>query len=186
MYRSPSEPPHSFLDTLEHKLSNLRMHMNKHIVLVSDSNLDLLKFGSHGDTTRLVDSLNEHGFVPTILRPTRITSHSATLIDHIFVNSCHAVTKSGVLTESLSDHLPVFVTLLIDLNKTNHRLSYFNAETGPYRTINQANLDNLKKDLQAVDWSTVLLEETADDKFNVFDSIYSSIYNKNFPCQDNT
>ena len=112
MYRSPNEPPHNFLDTLEKKLTDLRVHRNKHIILAGDNNLDLLKFGMHTETTRLVDTLNEHGFIPTISRPTRITSHSATLIDHIFVNSCHAVTNSGVLTESLSDHLPAFPLLI--------------------------------------------------------------------------
>ena len=186
MYRSPSESPQCFLDTLELKLTSLRAHKNKHVILVSDSNLDLLKFGHHSETTRYVDSLNEHGFVPTISRPTRITSHSATIIDHIFVNTCYAITKSGVLVESISDHLPVFVTLLIDPNCTNHRLNSTNFENSSHRTINQANLDNFKKDLQATDWSGVLQSGSADEKFNIFESIYSSVYNKNFPCQDNT
>ena len=35
----------------------------------------------------------------------------------IFVNNCEAVTKSGIITEDLSDHLAVFANLLIDPNK---------------------------------------------------------------------
>ena len=186
MYRSPSESPHCFLDTLEAKLTLLQAHKNKHIILVSDSNLDLLKFGTHSETSRYVDSLNEHGFVPTISRPTRITSHSATIIDHIFVNTCHAVTKSGVLMESISDHLPIFVTLLVDPNCTNNRLNSINFENSAHRIINQDNLENFKKDLQSTDWSGIFQTESADGKFDIFENIYSSVYNKNFPCQDNT
>ena len=156
----------------------------KHVILTADNNLDLLKYGRHTETTRLVDILNEHAFVPTISRPTRITSHSATLIDHIFVNSCHAVTNSGVLTEALSDQLPIFVTLLIDPNRINQRL--FCLENNSYRTINQSNLDRFKRELQDADWRSVHLVESADDKFNAFETIYTSIYNKNFPCKNNT
>ena len=188
LYRSPSESPQCFLDTLELKLISLRAHKNKHSILVSESNNDLLKFGHHTETTRYVDSLNEHGFVPTISRPPRITSHSAPIIDHIIVNMCHAITKSGVLVESISDHLPVFVTLLIDPNCSNHRLNSpkFENTNSTHRIINQANLDNFKKDLQTTDWSSVLQTESADEKFDIFEKIYSSVYIKNFPCQDNT
>lgn len=184
MYRSPSESPSTFVNILEQKLSILHAHRNKHIVLVSDSNLDLLKFGSHTETTRLVDLMNENGYVPTISRPTRITSHSATIIDHIFVNNCHVVTRSGVITECLSDHLPVFVTLLVDPNRENQRLKQINIDNIAFRQINESNLNNFKKDLQSADWSEVLQAEAANAKFEIFEKIYSTLYTKNFPTLD--
>ena len=54
----------------------------------------------------------EHNFIPCITLPTRITDHSATLIDHIFLkcpkkliqNKC----SSGNFIADLSDHLPNF------------------------------------------------------------------------------
>ena len=88
--------------------------------------------------------------------------------------------------ESISDHLPVFVTLLIDANCTNHRLNSTNFENSPHRIINQANLDNFKKDLQTTDWSGVLQAGSADEKFDIFESIYSSVNIKNFPCPAST
>merc|ERR1712106_125148 len=53
--------------------------------------------------------------IPCITIPTRITDHSATLIDHIFIkipskliqNKC----SSGNLIKDLSDHLPNFTFL---------------------------------------------------------------------------
>ena len=47
-------------------------------------------------------------FYPLILRPTRITSTSATLIDNIFVNSLEDNFTSGLLLTNISDHLPIF------------------------------------------------------------------------------
>ena len=44
MYRSPSGDPTNFIAELESKLEALKKHKNKHIILVSDSNIDLLKF----------------------------------------------------------------------------------------------------------------------------------------------
>ena len=117
MYRSPKGNPSHFLDKLEHKLDLLKRHSNKQIVLTSDSNIDLLNFDHYEPSNRLVNSMAEHGFLPVISRPTRITSHSATIIDHIFVNNCAAVTKSGIVSIDLSDHLAPFINILIERNK---------------------------------------------------------------------
>ena len=47
-------------------------------------------------------------FVPLINRPTRITAHSATLIDNIFTNHFTPRVLKGIVISDLSDHLPVF------------------------------------------------------------------------------
>ena len=41
-------------------------------------------------------------------RPTRITSHSATLIDNIFVNQFFDRSRIGLFFTDISDHLPIF------------------------------------------------------------------------------
>ena len=46
--------------------------------------------------------------LPLILQPTRITSHSNTLIDNIFSNVNNPGIISGNLTAIISDHLPQF------------------------------------------------------------------------------
>ena len=47
-------------------------------------------------------------FVPLIVRPTRLTSYSASLIDNIFTNSFCNNVVSGLLFTDVSDHLPIF------------------------------------------------------------------------------
>jgi len=54
---------------------------------MGDMNIDLLKFETHLKTSDYLDNLFQNGFLPTITKPTRITSTSATLIDHIYMNN---------------------------------------------------------------------------------------------------
>ena len=180
MYRSPSGDPIKFIDNLENRLKALRQHKNKHIILASDSNIDLLKFQKHEPTTKFVNCLSEYGFVPTISLPTRVTSHSATLIDHIFVNHCAAVTKSGIITADLSDHLATFVNIVIDTKKLNSMATELDS-TFTRRCIVAENLENFKKDINNVDWNFLSDIDSADEKFSNFEAKYREIYDKNFP-----
>ena len=51
-------------------------------------------------------------FLPHIVQPTRITSHSNTLIDNIFFNYISQDIVSGNLTATISDHLSQFLIAL--------------------------------------------------------------------------
>ena len=81
----------------------------KYCVLLGDFNLDLLKFESHLSTENFLNTLGSYCFQPQILQPTRITDHSATLIDNIFFNSLEHFSINGNLCYDLSDHLPNFL-----------------------------------------------------------------------------
>ena len=47
-------------------------------------------------------------FIPLIAKPTRITDHSKTLIDHILTNASIFQVKAGIALCDISHHLPVF------------------------------------------------------------------------------
>ena len=53
---------------------------------LGDFNINLLNYNDHQPTNGFLDSLASNTFIPYILLPTRITSHSKTLIDNIFSN----------------------------------------------------------------------------------------------------
>ena len=57
-------------------------------------------------TNEFLDSLASNSFIPLILQPTRITSHSNTLIDNIFSNVIESDIISSSLTAIISDNLP--------------------------------------------------------------------------------
>lgn len=54
------------------------------------------------------------GLYLTITKPSRITSHSATIIDNIFTNTLESNIVSGLLVNDITDHLPVFAILDCD------------------------------------------------------------------------
>jgi hypothetical protein len=49
--------------------------------------LNLLNYETHGPTESFVNTMFTYNLHPKIIQPTRITHHSATLIDTIFINS---------------------------------------------------------------------------------------------------
>ena len=65
----------------------------------------LVKFESHDKTG---DYINNIFFMPMILKPTRISQTSATLIDHIYSNDIFSFSTSGLLVTGVADHLGVF------------------------------------------------------------------------------
>ena len=94
----------------------------KECLLLGDFNIDLLRYNQHNITNDFLDTMFSHSFLPTINRPTRITSHThtATFINNIF-SICLAQndnTVSGILFVDISGHLPVF-TLIPQQNQTD-------------------------------------------------------------------
>ena len=81
---------------------------NKQVFLLGDFNIDLLNYNDHQPTNEFLDSLASNSFLPYILQPTRLTSHSKILIDNIFSNVISHEVKSGNITATISDHLPQF------------------------------------------------------------------------------
>jgi hypothetical protein len=47
-------------------------------------------------------------FFPLITLPTRITAHTATVIDNIFTNNSDNHSLNGLFPSDISDHLPIF------------------------------------------------------------------------------
>ena len=80
----------------------------KSILLLRDFNVNLLNYNENNQTNEVLDS---NSFIPLILPPTRITSHSNTLTDNIFSNVIDPDIISGNLTATISDHLPQFAII---------------------------------------------------------------------------
>ena len=179
-YRSPSTNPTSSLDQLENILTKLDRHKNKHIVLVGDFNIDLLKHEQDNTSQTLINSTIGHGFCQVISRPTRITDHSATLIDHIYSNQIHNICKSGIITHDISDHLATYVNIaLYDRLNSQHMTDKSNAAREKFR-LNDENLDKFANLLKTEDWDDVLNEPDTQLKYDLFNTKYLTHYNTAF------
>ena len=70
-------------------------------------NINFLKFNGHTHTEEFLDMLYANNTLPIITKPTRLTDHTAILIDQIYTNCSHNFT-AGILTVDITDHLPIF------------------------------------------------------------------------------
>ena len=70
-----------------------------------------MNYNEHNPTNEFLDSLVSNSFIPINLQPTRITSHSNTLLDNIFSNIIDPDTISGNSTATISHHLPQFAII---------------------------------------------------------------------------
>ena len=119
--------------------------------------MDLLKFESHLVTDDFLNTLGSYFFQPHIFQPTRITDHSATLIDNIFFNSIEHFTVSGNIVYDLTDHLANF--LIFD------KFSSLPSNIKLYkRDFSNFNQQALLDDMQSVDWHVVFdsIENSSD------------------------
>ena len=111
IYRHPSMDLTDFkCNYLNQLLENISKEQ-KSIFLIGGFNVNLLNYNKHNQTDEFLDSLASNSFIPLILQPTRITSHSNTLIDNTFSNVIDPDTISGNLTATISDHLPQFAII---------------------------------------------------------------------------
>lgn len=86
LYRHPNSKIENFTDyytKIMEKISNEK----KYCIIMGDFNINLLNFESHSLTHEFLGNLGLYCFQPYITQPTRITEHSATLIDNIYFNS---------------------------------------------------------------------------------------------------
>ena len=108
IYRHPSIDLNDFNCSYLNKLLENISKEQKSVFLLGHFNVNLLNYNELNQTNEFLDSLTFNSFIPLILQPTRITSHSNTLIDNIFSNVIDPDTISGNLTATISDYLPQF------------------------------------------------------------------------------
>ena len=108
IYQPPNTNPNEFISKFQRIVAKARNQTN-HLAIGLDHNLDLLKCDLHKPTQSFLEMLYEVNMIPTITKPTRLTSSSATLIDNILLNiELCANTISGIIEDNISDHLPCF------------------------------------------------------------------------------
>ena len=177
-YRSPSLKPNDYIEDLNQILKNLGRHKSKHILLVGDLNIDLIKYNTDNNSQNLINTTTNHGFIQTISRPTRITDHSATLIDHIYTNQIHDIASTGILTLDISDHLGTYISI-----PTHKRMPdiHDDQDLPVYSQINTENLSQFKEYIKNETWSEVMAESNTQTRYDKFIETYTKHYDNAFP-----
>ena len=151
---------------------------NKICFLMGDFNVNLMNYQHHQLTGQFLDGMYSNMFFPLITRPSRITSHTATLIDNIFVNNFFERSRSGLIFTDISDHLPVF-SIHSDTTLQNR------CRPDPVfiRNKNPDNIPSFVEKLKNVDWSSLKDFDEPNTAYKRFLELYSGIYNDCFPLK---
>ena len=101
-----------------------------------------------------------------------VTDHTATLIDHIYTNVLHKVTKAEICLADITDHLPVFymVTTRLSLRQ----------EAKYFRDFSHFDNDLLLRDLQALYFWDLLSEDVNESMNNIINGLQTCTSAKTF------
>lgn len=89
------------------------------LVLAGDFNVNTANTISSSTSKRYSDTLLSLGLTNLILKPTRITDSSETILDHILTNLPLQKINSGIVIHDISDHLPTFAITNCTTKKQN-------------------------------------------------------------------
>ena len=152
---------------------------NKKIFLLGDFNLDSLNYDNDVNVQNVFNNLFSNGFIPLINKPTRVTTETNSIIDHIFSNCFfeNDVT-SGIIKSDISDHFPIFFsskTIKIDMLPKKTVLHK--------RIFTQQKLIEFRQFLERTDWTNIFNTDCADKSYNLFIDTFSAYYDHFFPLR---
>jgi hypothetical protein len=177
LYRPPDSNTHPFIENLSATTEQISKE-NLPTFICGDFNINLLNTSSHCDTSDFLDSFFSSSMYPLIDRPTRVSTKTCSLIDHIYTNILDAKLSPGVLFNDITDHFPIFVLT----NKSNNNDKHNKGKTHfTKRNINKTNIDSFKAELNHLNWNDIMSNSCANDSYNEFINIFTELYNKHFP-----
>ena len=175
IYRHPKSNLDHFNAALKTTINQI--NDNTLCLLLGDININLLH-DTDEKVNNYLNNLFEKNFIPCITLPTRITDHSASIIDHIFIKPPKKLLQhkcsSGNIFTDLSDHLPNFTFFNIKTPKINER---------PYtRLLTESKINNF---LEKLPTEPSLIEDNdlteANSSYDIFSTNYLILFNKYFP-----
>ena len=177
-YRPPSSLLNEF--NIEYFSFLSRVNTRHTLIVMGDFNVDTLCETPSLDVQTFNDNFKAEHLQSLINLPTRITHHSETCIDHIYINTIQSC-SSGVIELAVSDHNAVFCSVpLTTSNSDNWKSIKFREHT----TVNIQNYkDELKNELNNFHNLEIL---SISDQFEIFNDILHRLYFKNFPIKIKT
>ena len=146
-----------------------------------DFNKDLLKSNSDISIKDFMNLTYSLGCIPLITHPTRITTTSSTLLDHVYTNNVVGEHKSFILVEDVSDHLPVMVCSNLSLPKSEKSTVTLIRDTKNFEA--EKFLDKLTEGMELLD---DIKEECIDNYTEKFIDIFHKTLNIYAPLRKQT
>ena len=175
VYRQHNSPE-QFQQYFEETIERLTFS-GKNIYIMGGFNIDLLKSESNRYSHDFLVSLQSCYLIPTVDKPTRVRTNSASLIDNILVNNPDQVIASGNIISDISDHFSQFCII-----KSSRDKRIFPNKN--IRDYSQFSSDSFHHDLSQVDWDeTVSHCDDVNQSFSSFYNKFNKIVNKHAPMK---
>ena len=164
LYQAPNTNPSRLIDHISEINSKRKSESGmKELILGMDHNMDLLKSELHTQTRKFLETLHDENLLPAIMRPSRITQTSATLIDNVFLSEIlYRQFDSALLIRDISDHLPLLVLIKQTKLKDKTPIEFKS------RKLNNAKITRIKNILFNTDWNACLNSTNCNTNFNTF------------------
>lgn len=183
IYRHPNTDINNFINKFEKNLNYLSK-MKCSCIVAGDFNIDLSKYQIDKNTDDYLNNLILHDFLPVVVLPTRITSTSASIIDHIYYhgNSHNSQLKilAGNIFADVSDHLPNFILI----NNEKKRCICHNNDRPLIRIFSEKNGERFRNELCNINWDGLLCHaQDPNLAYEIFHKQVLNKFNKCYPLQ---
>ena len=146
--------------------------LNKEMLFLGDMNIDLIQ--SHSKWHNIINSYNLRQCVTV---PTRVTSKTCTLIDHIYSSNVSSITEICVPPIGISDHNAICVTWM----KKGFKIPKITHSVITFRSFKSFNLSGFQSDLQSAPFQNIYNFTNPDDALTFWTSTFLSVINKHIP-----
>ena len=182
IYRVPGTNEQASLERFQYILNGINQS-NLRSVIGTDQNFDLLNVDRHTNTAELLSMFLASGHLPTILRPTRVTHSTSTLIDNLYFNPIrdNSLFVSAIINLDISDHLPI----LLILGNTGKKVKSGKSITFTCRPSDERTLAEISEQISRISW-TRLNTLSIDDAWDFFHVTINNIIDRVAPLRQMT
>ena len=180
IYRHPKQNLNDFIQKISKCLDNLNKR-NKTYYICEDINVDFLSCDKNKKIKNYCDSLSSYGCMSFLNFPTRVTSTSSTLIDHLYSNDTRNDIKCKILIHDISDHFPFIFSVNTAPTSTTAKIL-------KKRDMKFFYCENFLLDLSSAFDKSLLNKENFDAHiaFKQFIDIFQITLNKHAPLRELT
>ena len=173
-YRPPDSKVEIF-DKFESYLLKLDQE-DKESIIMGDTNCNLLSQTFDHKAEHLKFITETYQYIQLIDQPTRITSSTRTLIDHIFTNKPNIITNHGVLHVGISDHSLIYATHKHNTLKADPKI----IESRQFKNFD---CDAFIEDIKETPFHFASLMDDPNEMWDVWKSLLLEVINKHAPMR---
>ena len=162
------------MDRFEQFFENV-LNEGKEIILLGDFNKDLLNPNAHREWLVLTESL---GLSQLVTQPTRVTTNTSTLIDHIYCSHEDNLSKLSVCKIGISDHFAVVCNRKLNSSYKNN-----SNKSITYRSFKRFEENIFLNELAVLPWDSIERYANIGDALEAWYSLFVETINKHAPIK---